>query len=307
MYLFTESEKQDIFSLSNISIDSTLRGYKVQSNFGNLQGLNISNVVESFCETGRKLFLLRKGVDFGPSVVMINGGAIHTLIEKIFKKYISEKISNKDDLLAFFNELKDEKRLMEIIWIGDGLFKLKEATIDKEEYNRTLWSIKQTLKDITQIEIRRFVNIEDYSSDIKIIELEDFIDGSSFDLGHGKVDAVLKYGDNIGICDLKSGAPYRDNISAKFQVTLYAMMMEAQFNVDVNWGAIVFPFEKINKKKVLLDNPFKDIFSIDIEIRERTLKHLSKMDNIIQSDELPPMCRWQCNYCNAKEICERGL
>lgn len=307
MYLFTLEEEKEIEQCIKISNDFIPRGYRNQLNFRNLRGLNITNIVDTFCETGRKLFLLRKGIDFGPSIDMVRGSAIHTLIEKVFKNFLSDEISSRDDLLIFINKLKDDSRLMEIIWEGDGLFKLKEAINDKEGYQRTLEELKQTLGNIIQIEIMRLLNNGAYSKDVRILELEDYIDGQSFKLGHGKVDAVLNWKDKIGICDLKSSAPYGGNDSAKYQITLYAMMMEAEHNIEVNWGAIVFPYEKINKKKVLSNNPIKVIFSIDEEIRKRTLKHVGNMNAIVQSDELPPMCRWQCNYCNAREICERGL
>lgn len=82
------------------------------------------------------------------------------------------------------------------------------------------------------------------------------------------------------------------------------MMMENEYRVDINWGVVIFPFEKILGVKRIREEPYKLIFSIDENIRQGVIKELGKISELLAKDELPPICD---KDCFSKDICEKGV
>ena len=241
MYLFNNSEECEVERVSEVEISSTLRGYNLNPRFELLSGLSVSEVADLYCNTMRRIYLKKNGVDFGVSVPMIRGGAVHSLIEKIFKLLIEDDFEASEDLIKLIEQLKSDDWLQEIIWSGGKLQQLFEIAGNETEYQNSIDQIKKKLIAIIEMELKRIESINSYSNKVQLLDLEKYVDGSIFHLGNGRIDLILGYKNSIGVCDLKSSYSYGDNLSAKFQIALYSMMMECEHKVDVNWGVIVFP------------------------------------------------------------------
>lgn len=302
MYIFSTEDERCITELIPPK-DDNLRGYNISSistDFENLRGLNVSTVTDTFCETFRKAYLVKRGTDFGSSKPMIIGGAVHSLVYKIFNIKIKNS-SNTTTLMRDIAGLLDKDRLIEIIWGGSRLQELYNLSEDGEDYQHSLDELLQTLRDITKIEIERLKESSKYSHDVKIFDLERYVDGSVFNLNKGKVDLIAGLGNSRGICDLKTGTPYRDNIGPKLQITLYAIMLENELKINFDWGCIIFPYDKVNWQKTLLNKPIKMFFPISDDLRRKILERLETLDIILASDNPPESCR---KRCNSMEICK---
>jgi len=208
------------------------------------------------------------------------------------------------ELINRLNDLKSDDRLVEIIWDGGRLQELKNISDDEEDYLNSLNEIKEILNQLIDVEIGRINSINDYSRDIDLLDLEKYVDASIFYLGKGKIDLLANYHNKIGICDLKTGYPFGDNLDAKYQIALYSMMIENEYKVDINWGVVIFPFEKIGGVKRIREEPYKPIFSIDDTIRQGVIKELSEINELLAKDDLPPICN---KYCFSKDICRNGV
>ena len=304
MYLFSNEEVEEIAKSLEIDVNPNLRGYRLSPMFESLEGLNVSDVIDSYCDTKRRIYLKKKGIDFGINKAMLQGGAIHSLIERIFTIVKNKGFNVSSELINQLNNLKSDDRLIEIIWNGGRLQQLRSISENEEDYLNSLNEIKEILNQLIDVEIERINRIDDYSSDIELLDLEKYVDARIFYLGTGKIDLLAGYHNEIGICDLKTGYPIGDNLDAKYQITLYSMMMESEYKVDVNWGAIIFPFERIGGVKRIREEPYKHIFSIDDTIRQGVIKELNEINDLLAKDELPPMCN---KYCSSKDICRKGV
>jgi len=304
MYLFSNKEAEEIAKSSEIDVNPNLRGYSLAPMFESLKGLNISDVVDSYCDTKRRIYLKKKGVDFGINKAMIQGGAIHTLVERIFKIVIKSGFNVSSELINELKSLKSDDILVEIIWNGGRLQQLRNISDNEEDYLNSLNGIKDILNQLIDFEIERINRFNDYSSDVELLDLEKYVDASIFNLGTGKIDLLARYHNKIGICDLKTGYPVGDNLDAKYQIALYSMMMENEYKVDINWGAVIFPFEKIGRIKRVRDEPYKDIFPIGDTIRQGVIMELNKINDLLERDDLPPICN---KYCTSKDICRMGV
>lgn len=304
MYLFNNSEECEVERVSEVEISSTLRGYNLNPRFELLSGLSVSEVADLYCNTMRRIYLKKNGVDFGVSVPMIRGGAVHSLIEKIFKLLIEDDFEASEDLIKLIEQLKSDDWLQEIIWSGGKLQQLFEIAGNETEYQNSIDQIKKKLIAIIEMELKRIESINSYSNKVQLLDLEKYVDGSIFHLGNGRIDLILGYKNSIGVCDLKSSYSYGDNLSAKFQIALYSMMMECEHKVDVNWGVIVFPYERVNRNNYLMKHPKKIIIPINDTLRENTLDFLRNVVRILGNDEIPRICN---KFCLSKELCQEGL
>ncbi len=304
MYIFSNEEDEKIAESSKIEVDSIWRGYNITPMFELLKGLNLSDVVNNYCDTKRGIYLKKEGVDLGINKAMLQGGVIHTLIERIFTIVRKNGFKVNPELIDYLSELKSDDILIEIIWDGRRLQELKNISDDEDDYLNSVNEIKEVLTQLIDVEIGRINKINDYSNNINLLDLEKYVDASIFYLGRGKIDLLANYKNKIGICDLKTGYPFGDNLYAKYQIALYSMMMENEYKVDINWGVVIFPFEKIWGVKRIREEPYKLIFSIDENIRQGVIKELGKINELLAKDELPPMCN---KNCSSKDICEKGV
>lgn len=193
MYIFSNEEAEEIAESSKIEVDPIWRGYNITPMFELLKGLNLSDVVNNYCDTKRGIYLKKKGVDFGINKAMLQGGVIHTLIERIFTIVRKNSFKVNSELIDYLSELKSDDRLIEIIWDGRRLQELKNISDDEYDYLNSLNEIKETLTQLIDVEIGRINNINDYPSNINLLDLEKYVDANIFYLGRGKIDLIANY------------------------------------------------------------------------------------------------------------------
>jgi len=58
MYIFLNEEVEEIAKSSEIDVNPSLRGYSLIPMFESLEGLNISDVVDGYCDTKRRIYLM---------------------------------------------------------------------------------------------------------------------------------------------------------------------------------------------------------------------------------------------------------
>ena len=93
--------------------------------FEALEGLNVSEVLDNYCDTKRRIYLKKRGVDFGINKPMLEGGAVHSLIERLFHIVIENEFKVDSELIVQIRGLKSDDRLIEIIWDGGKLQQLR--------------------------------------------------------------------------------------------------------------------------------------------------------------------------------------
>lgn len=300
MYLFPEKEAELISRIVNQD-SPTVRGWDLNIQFKNLLNLNISNIMSNFCRTDRKIFQLFKGVEYGSSSAMIMGATIHSIVEKIYERVNFERAApnlNSDSLLG----LKDENKLEEIIWAGGKLQELRNLSKSDGEYERTLSNLRNTMGDIVDFEISRFSD-SGFSNEVELVDLERYVSGFHLGTRNGKIDAIFRYRGKLGIGDLKTGKPWNENIDAKLQIAIYALLLESEIKLGIDWGVVVFPFEVNNGRKCIREEPLKDIFEIDDELRLKALQRLRNIDDMLHS-EIPPEV---CFMCNTRTLCSKEI
>jgi len=296
MYLFSKEEIQKIKELI-VDISPSLRGWNLTYKFSKLKPLNIAVIANTYCDTDRKIYQIYKGVDYGTSEAMITGAVIHSLVEEIFNSCELE-LESKSSVLDTVAQLKDENSMEQLIWNGGKLQQLRLLCSSDEEYDSKIKDLKTTMKDVVDFEAARLTNPE-INNKIWILDIEKSVSGFSLNMGNGKIDVVLRNEGNIGIGDLKTGRPWGDNRDAKIQMTIYALLLESEAKNEVNWGAVIFPFDFGYGSKFLRKTPLKDIFGIDDEVRMDALQRLSDVEKLLSSDKLPELC----GRCRTKELC----
>jgi len=304
MYLFQQPEINTIAQYAFTNIDPEMRGYSISPSFDSFPGMSASQITNMYCPTGRKLFLEKSLVDFGKNIHLVKGGAIHSLIERIFRSF-SRNEWNNDEFIDYLKSLKSEEVLHEILWEGERLDDLHAISGSEEKYSQDLNMLFSELRRIIDLEINRFRNI-DNGGVISIVDIEKYVSVYLFYLNKGKIDTLLTFDEKIGVCDLKTGNPYKENTQHKYQVALYAMLFERDYHIDINWGVLVFPYKKIMRRKTLLDKPYQQIFPIGDSLRNDLLSHLGFAHGVLSAKQIPEMCS-STKVCFSREICLKGI
>ncbi len=262
--------------------------------------MNISNIVNTYCTTNRKIYQLSRGVDYGQSEAMILGSAVHSVIEKIYEK-AKLRLLNPIDFQESLGGLKDDKYLTYLIWNGDKLQALFDLSSNEEEYESRLSEIIELMKEIVDFEIKRLED-QKLSREILILDLEKYVNGFPLSIGTGKIDVVFRYEESIGVGDLKTGKIWGDNHDSKIQITIYAMLLESELKRNVDWGAVIFPFDYVNGTRTLRREPLKVIFPITTELREEALERLDEIEKLLCDGAAPKLCY----RCRTQTICQMG-
>ncbi len=297
MYLFSKFEIESLKDLSSIYLPSELRGWELKKNYTKLNGVSISNLVSTYCSTNRKIYQLNKGIDYGQSEAMIFGSAIHAIVEKIYEAMLRYS-DNTDELQRSLNKLKEENVLTSLIWNGDKLQALHDLSPNDIEYELKLEKIKETMRDLIDYEIERFTDPNLYN-EVRILDLERYVNGNSLSIGTGKIDVIFRYKESLGIGDLKTGKMWKDNHDSKVQITVYAMLLEAEIKRKIDWGVVIFPFEINDGNRNLKATPFKDIFPISSELRMEVIERFDEIEGLLQGNHSPEICY----KCKTKSIC----
>ena len=296
MYLFSNEEEDSITSeLSQIS--DSLRGWNLKKRYDRLKALNISNLSSTFCITDRKLYQIYKGINFGTSVDMIIGSSIHSIVEKIFESVLFANNGNFG-IDAFLDKIKDEKMLEQFIWNGGRLQELRNLSADEREFQTKLENMKTAMRNIVDLEMTR-VGDSSLNSRAKILDLERYVSGESMQISNGKIDAILTFNEKIGLGDLKTGRPWKDNKDAKLQITIYALLLEAEIKREIDWGVVIFPYDTLNGTKKLRVTPLKDVFGIGDELRSEALTRLQSVNEMLHRENPPEVCY----RCRTRDIC----
>lgn len=296
MYFFSNQEEASITNeLSHIS--DSLRGWNLKKRYDRLKVLNISNLSSTFCVTDRKIYQIYKGINFGSSVDMIIGSSIHSIVEKIFESVFFVNHSNSG-LDAFLDKIKDGKMLEQFIWNGGRLQELRNLCADESEFQMKLEDIKKAMRDIVDLEEKRLGD-PSLKSRVAIADLERYVSGDSMNISTGKIDAIFKFNGKIGLGDLKTGRPWKDNRDAKLQITIYALLLEAEIKKKIDWGVVIFPYDTLNSTKKLRVTPLKDIFGIGDELRSAALTRLQSVNEMLVREDTPEICY----RCRTRDIC----
>ncbi len=298
MYLFNY-EEEDSIERKLEDVSDHLRGWNLEKKFHELRKLNITQITNTFCKTDRRILQIYKGVDYGTSESMLIGASIHSVVEEIFDKAVfnTQEKRHINEILA---QLKDNNRIEQQLWAGGRLQEMENLFNNKEEYEMKLNDLKETLRKIIDFEIARLTD-PTLNNAVKILDLERFVQGFPLDLRNGKIDVVFRHYGRIGIGDLKTGRPWKDNWDAKIQMTVYALLLESEVRKGVDWGVAVFPFDSSSEIKSLRKNPVKDIFCIGDELRTQALERLEDVDNMLISRTLPEIC----NRCSTRDLCSK--
>jgi CRISPR/Cas system-associated exonuclease Cas4 (RecB family) len=296
MYFFSNQEEASITNeLSHIS--DSLRGWNLKKRYDRLKVLNISNLSSTFCVTDRKIYQIYKGINFGSSVDMIIGSSIHSIVEKIFESVFFVNHSNSG-LDAFLDKIKDGKMLEQFIWNGGRLQELRNLCADESEFQMKLEDIKKAMRDIVDLEEKRLGD-PSLKSRVAIADLERYVSGDSMNISTGKIDAIFKFNGKIGLGDLKTGRPWKDNRDAKLQITIYALLLEAEIKKKIDWGVVIFPYDTLNSTKKLRVTPLKDIFGIGDELRSAALTRPQSVNEMLVREDTPEICY----RCRTRDIC----
>lgn len=299
MYLFSKYEIELIKCASSINVPLELRGWELKKDYTKLNGVSISNIVSTYCNTNRKIYQLNKGIDYGQSEAMIFGSAVHSIVEKIYEKKLLHS-DDTDELQLSLTKLKEDNVLTFLIWNGDKLQVLHDLSSNDKEYEMKLDRIKKTMMSIIDYEIERIIN-PNLSDEVQILDLERYVNGSSLSIGTGKIDVVFRYKDSIGIGDLKTGKPWKDNHDYKVQIAVYAMLLEAEIKRKIDWGVVIFPFEFNDGNRNLRDIPLKDVFPISSELRMEVIERFDIIEELLLSEHPPQIC----NKCKTRSICSQ--
>lgn len=279
-------------------MNENLRGWFFDRKFKNLKGVNISSISNTFCKTSRRTYQLFRGVDFGTSKEMAFGAAIHSVVEHAFSEIIKSSQSGNSALVGL-SRLKHEEKLTEMLFKENQLQLISDLSSSENEYSATLSNTISQMRDIVSLEIERYESLKDENK-LRIADLERYVSGEPFNLGTGKIDAILIHENAIGIADLKTGRPWKDNVDAKIQITIYSLMLEKETGRDVNWGLIVFPFKRDESgKRMIRDTPLKIFFSINDGLRNQAINRLVEVDELLESG-LPPKI---CSLCRSEDLC----
>ena len=296
MYFFSKEEENSITNeLSEIS--DSLRGWNLKKRYDRLKALNISNLSSTFCVTDRKLYQIYKGINFGASVDMIIGSSIHSIVEKIFESafFLNNGNSGID---AFLDKIKDSKMLEQLIWNGGRLQELRNLCADEIDFQTKLEDMKTAMRDIVDLEKTRLGD-SSLNSRVKIADLERYVSGESLNISNGKIDAIFTFDEKIGLGDLKTGRPWKDNKDAKIQIAIYALLLEAEIKREIDWGVVIFPYDTLNLTKKLRVTPLKDIFGIGDELRSEALTRLQSVNEMLDGGNSPEICY----RCRTRDIC----
>ncbi|MCL5783587.1 MAG: CRISPR-associated protein Cas4 [Candidatus Thermoplasmatota archaeon] len=288
MYIFTKKELAEI-STKVLPDTKVTRGWDGINECKNLNDIPISNIANTFCKSDRRVFLLSRGMDFGKSKDMLFGMTIHTVVEDLFTHIMKESLFTPARIVDYIDHISSEEKVMELIWGGTRLQTLKDLCANEREYEGTLEYLKRSVNDLLDLERDRLTS-KDLNFEVELVDIERYVSGNAYNLSNGKADAIVSYGHKLGICDLKTSNPFKDNFDSKLQVTAYGLMLEYETGFDVDWGVIVFPYQKIYEKKTLRSEPFKDIFPIDQNMRNSLFSRLKYLDALVENSQAPRMC-----------------
>ena len=300
MYLFNYDEADSIKKRVE-DVSPYLRGWTLDKRFNTLRNLNISEITNTFCRTDRKIFQTYKGVNYGTSEAMVIGASIHSVVEEVFDSVVFDAQESRPihETLA---QLKNSSGIEQQIWIGGKMQGMRNLYSSDAEYVLKLNNLKDILREIIDFEVGRFSD-PTLNGQVKILDLERFVHGLPLAVSYGKIDVVFRYNGMLGIGDLKTGRPWKDNWDAKLQMAVYALLLESEVKREVDWGVAIFPFDSSSSIKSLRKRPLKDIFGIGDELRIQALQRLTDVDNMLSSGAPPEIC----DRCSTRDLCSRVI
>jgi len=255
--------------------------------------INITDITE-YLYCPRKVYLkLIKGIKSPPTKRMINGMLRHKVFD-IFNK-------NEKPLIEEIKEKTEEKEIREQYEILlDDISKYVLAqnyslaskfSIDKKDF---LKSIGETMNPEIELRIKSILIVLEkgffgkelwrnlspkYQTEVKL---------ESVDLGlKGRVDRVM-FSESITPFEIKT----RDKIydSDKIQLAGYALLLEKEFNKEINSGIIEFLGQRQNVE-------------ITQELKNQVFEIAEKIRNLTDENAQFPSNFQKCANCELKENC----
>jgi CRISPR-associated protein Csa1 len=310
MYLLTNEQQEYIVNeLSKESSTIQQRGFDIQLfNPGDIK-IAFSEVSSTFCPTRRDIFLTKvQKIIPRVKAEMVKGGFMHAATAIAFKELQNgqNKGKNLSDIAKSLFEIGSSvDNIMSILWQEDRFTNIQTfCEQEGHSFDEIIPSYINIAKEMFNYEAQRILSYHEENNRRipKILDIEEYFDGSPLGLSKGRIDATLMLENRtIVICDLKN-KPYKDNIDGKIQIAGYALAMERSLHVPVSIGCLSFPPQRF------LDNeePQRDIFIIDDNLRQDFLSRREHILSIISKGTPPPVpsrMERKCVKCSHYQSC----
>ena len=255
--------------------------------------INITDITE-YLYCPRKVYLkLIKGIKSPPTQRMINGMLRHNVFD-LFSK-------NEKDLVEDINEKTEEKEIIEqyetlLEDIAKYVLAQNYSLVSKFNINEKefIKSVKETMNPEISLRTKSVISVLEkgffgkelwinlspkYQTEFKL---------ESEDLGlKGRADRVM-FSDLITPYEIKT----RDKIydSDKIQLAGYALLLEKEFNKEVNLGIVEF----LGQQQEIEITP---------ELKNQVLEIAEKIRNLTEETASMPNNFQKCMNCELKENC----
>jgi len=255
--------------------------------------INITDITE-YLYCPRKVYLkLIKGIKSPPTQRMINGMLRHKVFdifnknEKPLIEEIKEKIEEKEIRKEYETLLDDISECV----LAQNYSLASKFGIDKRDF---LKSVKETMNPEISLRTKSVISVLEkgfYGKELWInlspryqteVKLE------SLDLGlKGRVDRI-QFSDSITPYEIKT----RDKIydSDKIQLAGYALLLEKEFNKEINLGIVEF----LGQQQEI---------ELTKELKDQVLEIAEKIRNLTEENAKFPSNFQKCVNCELKENC----
>lgn len=296
MYYLSDKEKEFIRrNLEKVHIEGSLRGWNWSENpvrpYSEKMLLSAWEF-SSPCPTFRDVYLRRKiGIRVPPLKSQIFGFFIHKIVQKVFfeaRKQIYLGKKNVEINMDFSNILSKIKEDFKIS--DEDLEKMREygeKIIEFEERR-----IQSRIDDV--LATYSFINEESlaFLSIPFITEL--IVDGRM--IGLSKNIRADCFGISSLVYDIKFGKPY---FRHKLQVTAYALAIESNYFIPINFGCLVY----VSFRDGIKIN--REIFVINEKLRSSFIDARDNLQHILLHDKDPGISKRCPKNCVFREYCEK--
>jgi CRISPR-associated protein Csa1 len=300
MYYLSEKEKEILKrSFGRLEIEDSLRGWSWDSSPVRPYSSKVLLSAWEFsspCPSYRDVYLRRKlGLRMPPLKSQVYGFFVHKIVQKIFLAARRAIYNGSTNIL---DDIRKEVNVRELVKNYTQQFSLSDQ---ETEYLVSLGNkiieyetlrIQARLDDV----LATYDNVSEDSLAFLTIPflIELVVDGRY--IGLSKNIRTDSFGLASLIYDIKLGKP---NFRHRLQVTAYALALEANFLMPVNYGCIVYVRFQNGKLKV-----HREIFEIDDKLRSQFLEIRDNLQYMLVHDKDPGPAKNCPKTCMYREYCE---
>lgn len=262
------------------------------------------SLLSAYLYCKRKLFLERVlGLDEGPKQAPIRGNIRHKVYEKInnVEEQIITSITKKDtfqDILQLYHSTYS--RIIRDV-LEYYRFNLKSVNLTKLELFREIWPAFQTEAKLRARNTYRFIQKYNlYGNELwqeltPKIKSELKLISKNLNLV-GKVDQLELHKEMIVPVELKTGKSPSNGVwpGHKIQIAAYALLIEDQFNKQVNQGSVIYLDQ--NVRRTIIINPF---------LKDEIIELRKEVEQLLNSTSPPTFTENanKCKKCGLKSLC----